>query len=242
MKKSVKSNLRLISSLALVAGLSFSQSSIAKDTQSEQPQTDYTHYVTDSVQIPLRSQPGYKYKILRLLKSGTPVSILEVNDDGWTKLSYNHKGEDITGWMPSSVLLNQPIARVRLAQQVEKTSHIEKKLNQALQEKSTLNSRFNDVNNELKKTKESNFKLQKQLTEIQSISGKSIELHEQNQQFMQDISKLKSDNAILKEQISQAGDVVQRQWFLTGGGVLLLGLLIGRFFRVPNRRDKWGSL
>ncbi|WP_024851512.1 TIGR04211 family SH3 domain-containing protein [Hydrogenovibrio kuenenii] len=242
MKKSVKSNLRLISSLALVAGLSFSQSSMAQETQSEQPQTDYTHYVTDSVQIPLRTQPGYKYKILRLLKSGTPVSILEVNDDGWTKLSYNYKGEDIIGWMPSSVLLNQPIARVRLAKQIEKTSHIEKKLNQALQEKSTLNSRFNDVNNELKKTKESNFKLQKQLTEIQSISGKTIELHEQNQQFMQDISKLKSDNAILKEQISQAGDVVQRQWFLTGGGVLLLGLLIGRFLRLPNRRNKWGSL
>lgn len=240
MKKSVKSNLQIISSLVLVGGLTIGQTAAAAD--SGQPQSDYTHYVTDSVQIPLRSQPGYKYKILRLLKSGTPVTILEVNDDGWTKLSYRYKDEDIVGWMPSSVLLNQPIARVRLAQQIDKTSRIEKKLNQALQEKSTLGSRFNDVSNELKKTKEDNFKLQKQLAEIKSISGKSIELNEQNQQYSQEIEKIKSDNAILKEQISQAGDVVQRQWFLTGGGVLLLGLLIGRFFRVPNRRNKWDSL
>lgn len=239
MKKSVKSNLRLVSSLLLIAGLTFS---LAAKSEDNQPQSDYMHYVTDSVKIPLRSQPGYKYKILRLLKSGTPVTILEVNDDGWTKLSYHYKDEDIIGWMPSSVLLNQPIARVRLAQQIEKTSRIEKKLNQTQQEKATLNNRFNDVNDELKKTKEANFKLQKQLTEIKSISGKSIELHEQNQQYAQEINKLKSDNAILKEQISQAGDAVQRQWFLTGGGVLLLGLLVGRFFRVPNRRNKWDSL
>lgn len=237
MKKSVKSSFTLLSVVALSSSLLLPNTASAANAQS-----DYTHYVTDSVKIPLRTQPGYKYKIKRLLASGTPVTIVEVNDDGWTKLIYKHNGDDIEGWMPSSVLLNQPIARVRLEDQIKKTSRVEKTLNQVRQEKDTLNARFNDASTELKNVKEQNFKLEKQLKEIQSISGKSIQLHEENIKLNQSIAKLQSDNAIMKEQLSQAEDVVKRQWFLTGGGVLLLGLLIGRFFRVPNRRGRWDTL
>lgn len=238
MKKLVKSNKTILSLMIAVSASSVTYSSAALS----EVQSGYTHYVTDSIEIPFRSQPGYKYKILRMLKSGTKVTILEVNDDGWARLIYNHNGKDIEGWMPSSVLQSQPIAKVEVQKQDRKIAKIEKELNQLNLEKNTLQSRFNETAKELKEVKQDNFELNKQLEEIKAISGNAIQLNNENKQMAQQIEKLNNENAIMKEQIDQAKDVVQRQWFLTGGGVLLLGLLLGRFFRVPNRKNKWNTL
>lgn len=205
-------------------------------------QAGYTHYVTDSIEIPLRSQPGYKYKIKRMLRSGTPVTILEVNEDGWVKLLYKQGNRKTEGWMPSSVIQSQPIAKQQLEEKDNKIARIEKELNQLTLEKETLQSRFDETDTELKSVKQQNFELNKQLEDIQAISGQTMQLNEENQVMAQQIEKLKNENAIMKEQIDQAEDVVERQWFLTGGGVLLLGLLLGRFFRMPTRKDKWNTL
>lgn len=239
MKKLAKSNHTLLIALASVIPLGMI---IASPSVKAEPQANYTHYVTDSIEIPLRSNPGYKYKILRMLRSGTTVKITEINEKGWAKLIYHYKGKDIEGWMPSIVLQNQPIAKFRLQNQIKKTAKIEKQYNQAELEKQTLQKRFEEVNAELKDTKKQSFKLAKKLENLQAISGDAIKLYDENQSMMQEIEKLNNENSIMKEQIDQSEDVVQRQWFLTGGGVLLLGLLLGRFFRVPSRKNKWNTL
>ncbi len=222
---------------AISSGLLFSSTAYSASSN-----TAYTNYVTDSIEIPLRSKPGYKYKIVRMLRTGSSVSIQEVNSKGWAKLIYKYKGRNIEGWMPTSVLQNTPIYKVQFAQQVKKTSRLEKKLNQLKQEQKTLNERFNEASTELKKVKTDNFETEKKLDELTLISGNSIKLDEQNKELSMQVNKLETDNSIMKEQLSQAGDVVQRQWFLTGGGVLLLGLLLGRLFRIPTKKSKWGTL
>ncbi|WP_019895917.1 TIGR04211 family SH3 domain-containing protein [Hydrogenovibrio halophilus] len=210
--------------------------------QAETGDDGYTHYVTDSIDIPFRSNAGYKYKIKRMLPSGSRVKVLEIQDDGWARLLYNHRGTEIEGWMPSSLIQSQPIASIRLEEQEKRLSKLEKERNQLKVEKSTLNERFESTQAELKKVKKENFQLNKQLEEIESISGDAIKLNEENQQLAQEVASLRNDNAIMKEQIDQSGDVIQRQWFLTGAGVLLLGLLLGRFFRLPSRKNRWNTL
>ena len=206
------------------------------------PQAGYTHYVTDELEVPFRRGPGYNYKIIRMLKSGSSVKILEVNEKKWARVSYRYKGEDIEGWMPSSLLQNQPIAKVKLANQIKKTARVKKKLNQVVSEKDTLNKRFIEASTELKSVKAENFKLQKELEEIKRISRKSIQLNEENEVIKQEIEKLKSENAIMREQIDQSEEANNRQWFLNGAGVLLVGLILGRLFRMPGKRKKWDTL
>jgi SH3 domain protein len=205
-------------------------------------QAGYTNYVTDTSKIPLRSNPGYKYKIIRMLKPGSKVTISEVNDDGWAKVVYQYKGNSIDGWMPSIVLQNIPIAKHRLQKEITKTSAIEKKYNQLKVEMDALTNRHDEINRDLTNIKTENFQLENELNNLKAISGKSIEMNKQNAEYTVKIQKLNSENAILKERVSEAEDIVQRQWFLTGGGVLLLGLLLGRFFRLPAKKNKWNSL
>lgn len=202
----------------------------------------YVNYVTDSIEIPLRGNPGYKYRILRMVKSGSKVTIQEVNDKGWAKLTYRNRGRDFVGWMPTSMLQTTPISATLLKKQTEKTSRIEKSFNQLKQEKETLQARFTTATEELSTVKQQNFELEKELQSIKKISGRSLEISEENSQLSLQINQLKSDSIIMKEQLSQASDLVQRQWFLTGGGVLLLGLILGRLFRMPAKKNKWGSL
>ncbi len=204
--------------------------------------TGYTHYVTDSIDIGVRTGGSYKNKILRMLPTGTPVSILEVNKDGWAQIEYKKGNNTYTGWMPSSVLLNQPIAKVRLEQQIAKTSAVEQKLNGLQQELTTLQDRFSVTDSTLSKVKQDKFELSQELMRLKTISSNAILLDEQNQEMKQRLNQLESQNALMKEQIDQSDDSIQRQWFLTGGGVLLLGLMIGRFFSTPKKRKNWGQI
>ena len=222
--------------LSAVVGLGFlSQSSVAN------AQSGYTNYVTDSVEIPMRREAGYSYKILRMVRSGTPVKILQVNSDGWAQVQYKRKGKTHTGWMPSTVLQNQPIAKHRLEAQVKKMNRVEEKYNALQQELKTLKTRFDTTSKELSAIKQEKFEVSQALNHLKSISSNAVALDEENQQMRQRLSTLSDQNTIMKEQIDQSEDAVQRQWFLTGGGVLLLGLMLGRFGRMPGKRKKWGE-
>ena len=202
----------------------------------------YTNYISDSLEVPMRRAAGYKYKISRMLKSGEAVKILEVDKNGWAQVQYKKSGKTYIGWLPSIVLQNQPVAKDRLAIQIKKTTDIEEKFNALQQELSTLKTRYEDTDSQLSTIKQEKFEIGKELERLKIISSNAVELDEQNQEMKMRLSQLENQNAIMKEQIDQSNDSLKRQWFLTGGGVLLLGLIIGFFFRTPGKRKKWGEL
>jgi len=202
----------------------------------------YTNYVSDSLEVPMRRGAGYKYKISRMLKSGEAVKILEVDKTGWAHVQYRKAGKTYLGWMPSSVLQNQPVAKDRLAIQIKKTTDVEEKFNSLQQELATLKTRYEETDTQLSSVKQDKFELGKELERLRIVSSNAVELDEQNQEMKMRLTQLENQNAIMKEQIDESDDSVKRQWFLTGGGVLLLGLILGRFFRPPSKRKKWGEL
>jgi len=202
----------------------------------------YTNYVSDTFKVPMRRGGGTNFKISRMMPPGAAVKILEANGEGWAKVEYRKGGKTFTGWMHTSTLQNTPIARVRLEKQIKKTTALEEKLNALQHELKTLKARHEETNQELNTVKQEKFELNQALTRLKSISSNAVELDEQNQQMKQRLSTLEDQNAIMREQIDQSEDAIKRQWFLTGGGVLLFGLLLGRFFRMPAKRKKWGEI
>ncbi|MBN2866414.1 MAG: TIGR04211 family SH3 domain-containing protein [Thiotrichales bacterium] len=225
-------------SIALAPALVLAVGLAVQPAYAEDSAAGSTRYITDSIEIPLRSGASLKYRIKRMVPSGTEVKILEVDQAGWAKILY--KGSE--GWLPANLLENQPVAKDRLATQIQKTSSVEAKFNDLKLELSTLQTRFDETSTELKNIKQEKFEITQELNRLKDVSSNAVQLDEQNQAMKARLSNLEDENAIMREQIDQAEDVVKRQWFLTGGGVLLLGLLLGRFFRVPGKRKKWGEL
>ncbi|MBO1922931.1 TIGR04211 family SH3 domain-containing protein [Thiomicrorhabdus sp. 6S3-12] len=244
MKKSLNSNSVFSHAkplaLATLLGASFLLSTHSTPVQAAV--SGYTNYVTDSIDVPVRRGAGYKYKISQMLKSGTPVKILEVNNDGWANVQYSKGSKTHTGWMPSSMLQNQPIAKIRLQEQIEKTNKVEEKFNTLTLELNTLKERFEAASNELSTIKQEKFEQSQELEHLKSISSNAVAMDEENKAMKVRLNEVESQNAIMREQIDQSEDAIKRQWFLTGGGVLLLGLLLGRFFRMPTKRKRWGEI
>ena len=57
-------------------------------------------YITDQVDIPIRSEKALGNTIIRLLPSGTKLSVLQITEDGWTEVKY----QDTIGWIVQDIL------------------------------------------------------------------------------------------------------------------------------------------
>lgn len=203
----------------------------------------YTHYVTDDIKVPLRSQPTYKHRITRMVDTGAAVKVLEINPEGWARLEYiASNGRKHIGWMPSILLQSQPVARYLLKDELEKSTSLELQRTQLTEEIATLNERLNTTQDELSSISKEAFELNKNYTLLKEVSGNAVNIGLQNDAMNQQVSELQSQNRLYKKQLDQAEDVVERQWFLTGGGVLLLGIIVGLLLRKPRRKKGWNSL
>ena len=67
-------------------------------------------YITDQVDIPLRSEKTFDDNILRSLSSGTELEVIQATEDGWTQI----RVDGITGWIISRYLTNIKPAKNKL--------------------------------------------------------------------------------------------------------------------------------
>lgn len=203
---------------------------------------EYTHFVSDSIQVPLRRGAGTEFRIERMLAAGSPIKVLEVGESNWSRVEYTLNGRTYTGWVNKVAIQSERPAKMRLEEQTERANKFEARLKQLQSEHNELKDQAKSANKELETLKQEQFELTKEMEHLKNISGSAIELDNQNHEMRKTISELESQNIIMQQQIAQAEDAVKRQWFLTGAGVLLLGLIIGRLFRMPKRRGGWDKI
>ena len=208
------------------------------------PAVRTTHYVTDTLEVPVRSGAGRDYRIINLLRSGTPVEVLDINEKGWAHIRYEWKGKLRTAWIPSSLLANEPPAAVkleaaqkRLEAQTVRIQRMEEELNNVRREYDRLKSQLAEGQKRL-------LTLTRENEHLRQLAGKDLDLDRENQKLRQQIKKLEEENRILNDQVNNSDDVVKRRWFLTGAAVLAAGFLLGFLLRVSTggRRRSWGSL
>jgi len=67
-------------------------------------------YITDQVDIPMRSEKTFDDNILSSLSSGTELEVVQATKDGWTQIRI----DGVTGWIISRYLTNTKPAKTRL--------------------------------------------------------------------------------------------------------------------------------
>jgi SH3 domain protein len=204
-----------------------------------------TCYVSDHLTVTLRKGEGTEYKIIKNLRTGTPVDVLEENEH-YLKVR-TQSGEE--GYVLKQYLSTETPKALVVAQLQKERDHLRSKM-------SELEKRQAEVKTELENARKNHAagvnQLKKKLTEmqdalllterqLQAITGKYNDLLEkaenvvelaserdklqfQNTQFMAEVQALRKEN----EQMLQSGMI---RWFLTGGGVFFFGWLSGKFSR-----------
>ena len=201
----------------------------------------FSHYISDQIEVPMRRGAGSEFRIERMIPTGTPIKILETNE-GWSRVELQLNNRTWTGWVHQIAIQNEPPARLIVQEQTERLKRVEARLKTLQTENASLQEVFDQRSAELEQVKQEKFETDKQLEYIQQVSGNTLEIEQQNQAMRQKVTELETQNIIMREQVAQSEDTIKRQWFLTGAGVLLLGLLIGRFFKIPSRRTSWDKI
>lgn len=181
-----------------------------------------TMFITDRIEISLRSGTGLEYRALTLLKTGDRVEVLE-GDKNWSKVKLP---DGTTGWINSRFLVDQVKMGPSVDPKIQEELRGVKETNQGLtrgkeiliQEKTSLLKEIDEAKNHIRSLQQEKNK---------RISPELDALKEKNEQ-------LSKEAALYKNQIDHFSQKEKRQrieeqikWFLIGSGVLVVGLLLG---------------
>ena len=68
------------------------------------------YWVTDQLDIPIRSEKDFGNNIIRLIQSGSKLKLVESTDDGWSRINF----EQTKGWIRSLYLTSEVPSRIQL--------------------------------------------------------------------------------------------------------------------------------
>ncbi len=197
-----------------------------------------TVYISDALTVPLRRGPSNQHKIIHAaLPSGMALEVLgEDKSAGFTHVR-TPNGTD--GWVPTQYLVDQPIAKDRLAAATKRIQTLEsevKTLRENLQEARGTRTEAERNNTQLNKQTQ---QLQAELAEIRRVSATSIAHYEENKQLKAQVQEIQTQNLQLTERVRQLERNVTLRWFLAGGGLVLLGLVLGAVIKSRPKRSTW---
>ena len=196
-----------------------------------------TTYVTDQVEITLRSGPGLDFKILRMVRTGTPLERLE-DSEGWTHVR-TPEGDD--GWVVSRYLSDDPpkgplleAARQEVERLKGEVARLEKALKEATREGDRSAAQVRKLSRELKKVNKEYDAWKKANAGVIDLKEKAERLTAAHETALAELERLRSENRALTAR-------ERFYWFFSGAVVLLLGWLLGYLYAASRSRAKGRS-
>lgn len=178
-----------------------------------------TAYVTENLNTYLRKGAGDNFKIAGAIQAGEPVTVLN-RQDRYTLIRDSKNRE---AWILNSELSSTPSSK-----------NENPKLKAQVQE---LTTKLNNIDNDWKQRT-----AEMQRRAIDS-NQKSSQLLEENSQLKRELEITKNKNRDLEAMLDVGKREIAIQWFIYGGSVLgvglILGLILPLIFPKRRRNDGW---
>lgn len=202
-----------------------------------------TQYVTDQLQVAMRAGESTRYKIIRMLDSGTPLDVLSTNEK--TDYARVRTETGAQGYVLLSQLQKEPAARTQLAE-------MQARLTELQQEPEALAAKLNEIETEhaiLKEDaqalKESKQELEQELATIRHASSNVLEITNERDQLRIQVAELTREREDLMQEHRDIKNQIEQRWFMIGAGVMGGGILLGLILphlKYRRRKSSWGSL
>lgn len=178
-----------------------------------------TAYVTDSIDLPLRSSESERSKIVKMLPNGMALTLLGDNtDNGYTYVRAENGAE---GFILTRYLSSTPISRTQLEAVNAKLA--------ALQEE---NQRLKEAAGNGESAIKERDSLSTELSELKHTSTNAIQLKQERDQLQERVIGAERELEHLKRENQALSDNTNQDWFVYGGTLALLGVLLG--FLLPK--------
>ena len=185
-------------------------------------------YITDELDLPIRSDKNFGNNIIRLLPSGTELSLLQSTEDGWAQIKF----DDTIGWIKSFYLSPDPSSREKLKKLTRSYNANKLLISKLGEEKESLEKQLQSLKEENTDLLVQSSKSQAEKEHMEQIYQDALKLEHENDKLTQEKLQLKAELQLSENNTQLQKDTSSRNWFIVGAIVLFFGMMIG--FIVPN--------
>lgn len=180
------------------------------------------------VEVTLRSGQGTEFSIVRMIRSGSAVEVLqEDRQKGYTKIRIPG---GVEGWVLSRYLTDNPVGAEQLVAARQRVDQLTRE-----------NKELTGERNRYMKEADS---LAEDLARVKDLSANALSLEETNKQLRSTLIRNQETIDQLQSENMRLSSKATRDWFVAGGGVLALGIFLGVVLpRIRwRRRRSWSDL
>lgn len=201
--------------------------------------TAATQYVSDQLSINMRSGPGTKYRIEKLLDAGDQLTPLGKSSNGWTRVRTS-SGQ--TGYVLKRFLSDQPAARDQVGDLKQRVDQLQSDNTELKKELAQAEHGSDELGQLKRDLVAKNKSLKNQLQKIRETSADAIRISNENEKYRKQLISLRSEVDRLKHE-NQALQS-RREGMKIGALILFGGIVLGLLLPMFRRRRKgnWDSL
>jgi SH3 domain protein len=209
-----------------------------------------TRYVGDQLVITLRQGKSSRHKIIKTLKTGTQLEVLE-EDDSYLKVRTR---DGLEGYVLRQYISTNPPKTHLISRYEEENSRLKNKINglekvnaeleaqiesiqkEHSQELLELTGRSTLIEEALEQIEQEQETTAEKYSTLLSQSENIIAITEERDQLLNAKASLSAELKSMRTNQDKLSDTRMIKWFLAGGGVLLFGWIIGRISRKKRSR------
>ena len=184
-----------------------------------------TRYVSDRLEITMRSGTSTSHGIVRMLRSGTPVEVLETDkQSGYSRVKTSSGKE---GWVLTRFLMNGPAARDRLAEAEKRLAELELENRKMHTSMATLREEMSTVEKQRQNLDNEHRNVSQELTEIKRTASSALAIDSENKELKSRMVAIERNLQTVQQENENLKDRTARDWFMVGAAVVLLGIIVG---------------
>lgn len=196
-----------------------------------------TRYISEDLEADVRTGKTLQNRIVRMARSGEPVTLLQQDADGYSLVRFANGTE---GWILNRFLQEQPHSRdlleraqaeldeIRSGDQAGRITQLLAQRRELEAERDRLQSTVNGLENELQ--------------ELRDVAARPQEIRAQNAQLRDSLLEARNAADDYRRQVEVMQSDSQRKWFVSGAlvtiGSLFLGILLTKLPR-RRRNSEW---
>lgn len=186
-------------------------------------------YITDSFDVPLRKSAYNTSKIVEMVKSGEPITILDGKDE-WIKIKVNSSNN--TGWVKKQYVMT----RVPYKNQYEYLLTYKDSIVNYKSKISDLKKENKEINKKLIQSEKDLAKKQKEYADLLEGSANYVELKTKYDSLSNDIRRLTTEIDSLTTSNKNLSKNLKLKWAIIGFVFFLISYLLGKSSRKKQRR------
>jgi SH3 domain protein len=201
-----------------------------------------TVYVTDSLDLAFRSEENTRGKIIKLLHPGTPLAVISQNNE--TGFIHARLDNGTEGYILARYTMKEPSSHFQLDTSNKKLTLLEKENTTLKAELDSLKTSLTPGTSLEQSLATERDHLARELSELKQTASSAVALRNQRDELQERVVNVERELEQLKLENKALGDSSRQDWFLYGGMLSLIGVILG--FILPKlgwrrRSSSWDT-